>query len=76
MSVTTLDLALDMAMQLPGEQREMLLEILKRRAVEARRTEIAADARASLAAYHAGELRPQSSSEIIRELRSALDTDE
>ena len=45
MSVTTLDLALDVAMQLPGEQREMLLEILKRRAVEPRRKEIAADAR-------------------------------
>ena len=76
MSVTTLDLALDVAMQLPGEQREMLLEILKRRAVEARRTEIAADARASLAAYRAGELRPQSAGNIIRELRRALDTDE
>ncbi len=76
MSVTTLDLALDAAMQLPGEQREMLLEILKRRAVEARRTEIASDARASLAAYRAGELRPQPASDIIRELRCALETDE
>jgi hypothetical protein len=38
--------------------------------------EIATDAHASLAAYRAGELRPQSAGNVIRELRSALETDE
>lgn len=75
MNVATLDLALDVAMQLPEEQREMLLDILKRRAVEDRRNEIAADARVSLAAYRADELMPQSAESIIRELRNALETE-
>lgn len=76
MNGITLDLALDMAMQLSEDQREMLLDILKRREVEARRKEIAADARVSLAAYRAGNLQPQSAGSVIRELRSALETDE
>jgi hypothetical protein len=76
MSVATLDLALDVAMQLPEEQRAMLLDILKRRAVDDRRNEIAADARTSLAAYRAGEIMPQSADSIIRELRDALETEE
>lgn len=76
MSTTTLDLALDVAMQLSDEQREMLLDILKRRDVEARRKEIAVDARASLEAYRAGKLRPQSAGSVIRELRGALESDE
>jgi hypothetical protein len=76
MNGATLDLALDVAMQLPEDQREMLLDILKRRDVEARRKEIAADARVSLEAYRAGKFRPQSAGSVIRELRSALETGE
>lgn len=76
MSGATLDLTLDMAMQLPEDQREMLLDILKRRAVAARRQEIARDARCSLEAYRAGEYQPQSADAVIRELRSALEAGE
>jgi hypothetical protein len=76
MNGATLDFALDVAMQLSEDQREMLLDILKRREIEARRKEIAADARVSLQAYSAGNLRPQSAGSVIRELRSALETGE
>lgn len=76
MNGATLDLTLDMAMQLPEDQREMLLDILKRRDIEARRKEIARDARSSLEAHRAGEYRPQSADAVIRELRSTLEAAE
>ena len=69
MSVATLDRTLDMAMQLPSEQQEMLLEIVRRRQIEMRRREIAEDAQAAIAAFRAGELQPRSADEVISELR-------
>lgn len=73
MSTITLDQAIDVAMQLPLEQREILLDVIRRRDIEARRQEIARDAEESLAAFRAGELKPQSADEVIRELRRALE---
>ena len=73
MTVTTLDKAIDIATQLPPEQQEMLLEILQRRHVEARRKEIAEAAQESLAAFRAGKLSPQSADEVIAELRRTLE---
>ena len=73
MSTITLDQAIDVAMQLPLEQREILLDVSRRRDIEARRQEIARDAEKSLAAFRAGELKPQSADEVIRELRRALE---
>jgi len=73
MSIVTLDQAIDIAMQLPLDQRELLLDIIRRRDIEARREEIAKDAEASLAAFRAGELKPQPVDEIIQELRLALE---
>ena len=73
MSTITLDQAIDVAMQLPLEQREILLDVIRRRDIEARRQEIAWDAEESLAAFRAGELKPQSADEVIRELRRALE---
>ncbi|MFN8469404.1 MAG: hypothetical protein U0X20_27865 [Caldilineaceae bacterium] len=72
MSTATLDEALDVVMQLPTEQQEMLLEILRRRQVESRRQEIATDAQASLAEYRAGRLSAQSAEEAIADLHKAL----
>lgn len=68
MSTATLDQALDLVMQLPVEQQEILLEILRRRQVESRRQEIAQDANASLAEYRAGRLAPQSAEDAIADL--------
>lgn len=73
MSDITLDTALDTVMELPPEQQEMLLEILRKRHIQRRRQEIAKDAQESLAAFQAGQLRPQSAAEVIVELRQALD---
>ena len=71
----TLDQAIDTVMQLPLEQQKMLLAIIRHRHIESRRREIARDARESIGAFHAGELKPQSVSEIIAELRQTLDDD-
>lgn len=72
----TLDYVIDSAMQLPLEQREMLLEILHGRLIEARRQEMAQNAQESLAAFRAGKLKRQTAAEIIDELRHSLEKDE
>jgi len=72
MSSVTLNQALDAAMQLSSEEREMLLDIIYRREIEARRREIAESARTSIADLRAGKLRFQSANEVIDELRRAL----
>jgi hypothetical protein len=72
----TLDQAIDTAMQLPPAQQDMLLEILRSRRIEARREEIAAAARESIAEYRAGALETHSADEVIAELRRALEDSE
>lgn len=69
MTAVTLDQAIEVAMQLPLEQREMLLEIVSRRDIEARRQEIAQDAKESIAAYRSGAMKPQTADDIIASLR-------
>jgi len=76
MNATTLDQALETVMRLPVEQQEMLLEIMHRRHIEARRKEIAQDAQASLAAFRTGDLNVQSAENIIVELHEILDDEE
>ena len=73
MSAITLDQALDMVAQLPVEQQEILIDILRSRHIEKRRQEIAQDARESLAAFRAGQLKPQPVNKIIADLRQSLD---
>lgn len=70
--MTTLDQVLDVVMELPDEQQEMLLDIIKNRRLETRRKEIAEMARESLIAFHAGELKPQLVEDIIEKLRLEL----
>jgi len=76
MPTVTLDQVIDSAMELSPEQREMLVEILYKRQLEARRHEIAVDAQASRAAFRQGNLKPQSVEEAIRELQQGLEDDE
>ena len=73
MSTVTLDQALELAMQLPFEQQEMLLEILKRRQSERNRRAMAADAQASIAEFRAGYLAAQSADEVIADLHRSLE---
>jgi hypothetical protein len=72
MSDITLDKALDAVMELPLEQQEMLLDIVRNRHIERRRQEIAKDAQESLAAFRAGQLSPKPAKEVITELHQAL----
>ena len=74
-NVMTLDQAIEAAMQLHYEQREMLLDILRRCQIEARRERIAAEAQASLAAYRAGELPARTAAEAIVELHRFIEED-
>jgi len=75
-ATVTLDQAIDTAMQLPPAQQDMLLEVLRSRRIEARRAEIADDARESIAAYRAGQLEAQPAEAVIAELRRALEDSE
>jgi len=76
LNTVTLDTALDTALQLPSEQRDMLVEILKNRRIEARRQEVAAEARLSIAAFRAGKFKPVSAEEAIADLHQMLEDDE
>ena len=68
--MSNLDQVLDEAMNLPLEQREMLIQILQRRMIEQRRDEIAQDAQLSLAEFREGKLRIQTTTEAISELKN------
>ncbi len=70
-STVTLDQTIDMAMQLPFDQQEMLLEIIRKRQVEINRQTMAKDAETSIAMFQANRLKAFSANEIIAELRQA-----
>jgi hypothetical protein len=71
-TTVTLDQAIETAMQLPPEQRAILLEVLRSRQIESRRQEIAEDAQESMAIFKSGHLKPQSAAEVIQELHQTL----
>ena len=73
--MVTLEEAILTVNQLSIEQREMLLEIIKNQMIEARRDEIAQDAKEAIAAFYRGELKPQPIEEIISELQATLAED-
>lgn len=72
----TLDQAIDTALQLPPEQRDMLINILRSRQIEARRHEIATEAHKSIAAFREGKLKAQSAEEAIADLHQVLENAE
>jgi hypothetical protein len=74
--MVTLEEAILTVNQLSMEQREMLLEIVKNQMIEARREEIAQDAKKAIAAFHRGEIKPQPIEDIISELQATLAEDE
>ncbi|WP_377116149.1 hypothetical protein [Mucilaginibacter litoreus] len=57
-------------MKLDFTSREMLLEILQKRQIEARRDEVSKKAKQSLKDYHAGKLTALSAEEVIDKLNS------
>ena len=68
--MTTIDQALADIMKLDFNTREMLLEILQKRQVEARRDAIAKNAKKSLKEYHTGSYVALSVDEAIGHLNS------
>ena len=68
MSTITFDQAINTVDQLPFEQQEMLIDIFRRRLIEADRQKIARDARESLNAFRQGQFSAQSADQVIQEL--------
>ncbi|WP_069658896.1 hypothetical protein [Arcticibacter eurypsychrophilus] len=68
--MTTIDSALQDIMQLDYNSREMLLVILQKRQIEARREDIAKSAKQSLKDYHAGKSVPLDAKEVNDRLNS------
>nr|WP_287731360.1 hypothetical protein [Microcystis sp. M090S1] len=58
--------------ELPIEQREMLIEIVKNQMIESYRDEIARNAKEAREAFQIGELKPQPLEDIIDELKTIL----
>jgi hypothetical protein len=70
--MTTLDQILDEVMELPEDQQDMLIDIVRNRRIEAQRKDIAEAASESLALFHCGQLKPQPVEDIIEKLRYGL----
>ena len=68
----TLDQILDEVMELPEDQQDMLVDIVRHRRIEAQRKDIAEAANESLALFHSGQLKPQPVEDIIEKLRFDL----
>lgn len=66
--MVTIDSTLEDIMQLDYASREMLLEILQKRQIEARRSEIAKTAKQTLKEYKSGNIQPLDASEVVKKL--------
>ena len=69
----TFEQVVEMVRQFPAEQQEMLIDLIRGWRAETRRSEIARDAQESLAAFHSGQLKPQSAQAVITGLRQSLE---
>jgi len=74
--MVTLAAAIEIVEQLPIDQQDELVQIIRSRQIERRRDEIAENGREALAAYRAGELKSYTAAEAIVELRNMLDSPE
>lgn len=68
--MVTIDSTLSDFMKLDYNTREMLLEIMQKRQIEARRSEIAKNARQSVKDYKGGKYQPQSAADVINKLNN------
>jgi hypothetical protein len=75
MPAITLDQVLTQAEALPPDERVMLEELLRKRRIEAWRSETAAEAKAAAKKFRTGKLKAQSADEIIARLRAGLETE-
>ena len=68
--------ALELVSQLPREQQEMLIEIVKKRCVEVRRQEFLRECQEGLTEYRTGNLQPMTVEDAIAELDRYLEDSE
>ena len=73
MGLMTLDQALDTVMLLPYEQKEMLIDIVRKRQIEERREQIRQNADEAIRAFHAGQLKTETAAELISRLHASLE---
>ena len=62
--------ALDVVERLPQDQQEHLIDVIRRRRIEARRAEIAASIRETTADLKAGRAKRGAVRDLMRDLRS------
>lgn len=72
----TFEQVVEMVKEFPAEQQNLLADLMRGWRIDARRREIARDAQESLAAFHQGQLKPQSAAEVIHELQLFLEDSE
>lgn len=73
--MTSFHKALDIVMELPPDDRHTLIDIVLRRMIEERRSEIADEAREAVDLYKSGKLKSQTAEEAIKELEDQLRDD-
>lgn len=73
MATATLNEALTLFGQLSGEDQELMLEIARKRRVEAWRKETAAYAKKALRDYRAGKLKAEPVAEMLQRLHRLAD---
>ncbi|MCA2642756.1 MAG: hypothetical protein EWV49_19480 [Microcystis aeruginosa Ma_QC_Ch_20071001_S25] len=72
----TFENALELVSQLPREQQEMLIEIVKKRCVEVRRQEFLRECQEGLTEYRSGNLQPMTVEDAIADLDRYLEDSE
>ncbi len=72
----TFDSALDSVMQFSPEQRLKLVDIVRKRYIEERRVEIAANVKEGLALFRAGKLRSEPVDDLLARLHASLNEPE
>ncbi len=68
----TLQQILEATAQLSYQQRELLLQVLSRRQLEARRSPIARHATKARQAFQSGQLTTESAEELIKRLHATI----
>ena len=76
MKTMNFDQVLSCAENLPPDEQELLLELLRKRQTEGWRNETATEARKAARAYRSGKLKAESADAVVAALRSALEADD
>ncbi len=72
--INTFEQVLNLVTELPLAQQELLIDILQRRTAERRRKELANSSHVALAEFRSGNLKAQTATEALAELRTYLNT--